>query len=66
MTFPMALFLALTGIGFWIWVIGSLCLFCGRMFSRSFAKHAKYSVLFMVFLLPAIGLAITSYASKVS
>lgn len=66
MTFAMALFLALTGIGFWVWAIGSLCLFCGRLFNRSFAKHARYSVLFMAFLLPVIGLAITSYLSKVS
>lgn len=66
MTLAVALSLAATGIGLWLWIIGSLCLFCGRLFNRNFASNVKYTGLFLVFLLPTIALAVSTYLSKVS
>lgn len=65
MTLSVALFLAATGIGLWAWIIGTIVLFCGRMFNRKFAAHMKYTGLFMLFLIPLIGLLISTYISKV-
>lgn len=66
MTLSVALSLAATGIGLWLWIIGTLCLFCGRLFNRNFASNVKYTGLFLVFLIPLVFLAISAYLSKVS
>lgn len=64
MTVWMTTFLALTAVGFWAWLVGSVGLFVGRLFNRKLGYKYGYGFYFLFFLLPAIGLAYHSYAAK--
>lgn len=65
MNAPIAIFLALSAFGFWVWFGGSLLLLAVRVFSPSSLPNARYWKLFLCFLLPSIGLVSSLILSKV-